>query len=108
MEIKIRKSTFDVLYKNILTVNYVENWELFETNDKSKNPLVVLNTKKTKKLIKLCKRFVNNSNDIFDLEIGAIKGFIIYLEMEMKHCYIRGKREPLKKIIELTEENMQD
>jgi hypothetical protein len=81
---EIRKSTFNALYKNVLTVNFPENWELLETNNKTKNPLMVFKTDNWAKLIKLCKIFVNNSNDIFDIEVGSIKGFIISFEMYRK------------------------
>lgn len=84
MKQTIRKSTFDALYKNILTVNFAENWELLETNNKAKNPLMMFKTDNSAKLIKLCKSFVNNSNDIYDIEVGAIKGFIISFEMYCK------------------------
>ena len=45
---------------------------------------MVFKTDNWAKLIKLCKIFVNNSNDIFDIEVGSIKGFIISFEMYRK------------------------
>ena len=86
MNLKIRNSTFEVLFENILR-RFPQNWDCFETNDKAKNPLVVFQVHRKKdwiKLIKLCKAFVNSSNDNFCLKRGSIKGFIHLYEMQVK------------------------
>ena len=83
-KMEIRESSFNSLFKNILSVNFTENWNCYETNDNSKNPLVIFKTKKWNKLIELCKKFINNSNDIYDLEVGSIKEIVHRYKMEVK------------------------
>jgi len=75
-----RKTTFECLFKNILSVNYAENWNCFDTKDKAVNPLVKFETKKWNKLILLCKDFVNKNTDIYNIEAGMIKGFMYKYE----------------------------
>ena len=86
MKLEIRSSTFKVLFDNILC-QFPHSWDCFYTNDKAKNPIVIFQVKKKKnckKLLKLCKEFVNNSNDNFCLKRGAIKGFIISYNFYIK------------------------
>jgi len=80
--LQTRKTTFECLFKNILSVNYVENWNCFDTEDKAVNPIVIFETKKWNKLISLCKDFVNKNTDIYNIEVGMIKGFIHKYEAE--------------------------
>ena len=92
MKLYIRKTTFDNLYKNILSINFAETWECLETNDNSVNPLVVFKTKKTNKLHKLIKQFVNkNRKESYDenttkkdLIVGSLIGLMYQIEMEGK------------------------
>lgn len=86
MKLEIRNSTFEVLFEKILR-RFPHNWDCFETDDQAKNPLVVFEVHKKKdwsKLLKLCKEFVNSSNNTYCLERGAIKGFIYLYEMESR------------------------
>tara|TARA_R100000654_G_scaffold68940_1_gene98228 strand:+ start:3689 stop:3988 length:300 start_codon:yes stop_codon:yes gene_type:complete len=90
MQVKIRQSTFDSLFKNVLSVNYCHNWKSKTIKDNCLNPLIVFKTKKIKKLLKICNEFVSNFNhlpldDNYPLEVGAIKGFIIQCETKIKH-----------------------
>ena len=55
MKLKIRKSTFETLFRNVLFEKFCETWSMKQTNDDSINPLVVFKTKKVNKLLKLCK-----------------------------------------------------
>ena len=84
MKLKIRKSSFDTLYNNVLSINFPETWDCYETNDNSKNPLIVFETKKWNKLIKLCKKFINKPHSIYDLEVGSIKEIIYQYEGKTK------------------------
>tara|TARA_R100000084_G_C4636745_1_gene141386 strand:- start:369 stop:752 length:384 start_codon:yes stop_codon:yes gene_type:complete len=87
MQLEIRNSTFEVLFDHILQYEFPNNWDCFETDDQSINPLVIFKVEYKsdwKKLLKLCKSFVKNSNDVFCLERGAIQGFIYLYEMTVK------------------------
>ena len=92
MKLYIRNTTFDNLFKNILSINFEETWEWLETNDNSVNPLVVFKTKKTNKLHKLIKQFVNkNRKESYDenttkkdLIVGSLIGLMYQIEMEGK------------------------
>tara|TARA_R100000908_G_C3613989_1_gene62787 strand:+ start:100 stop:369 length:270 start_codon:yes stop_codon:yes gene_type:complete len=81
----IRKTVFECIFKNVLSVNYAQNWNCYDTKDKKVNPLVRFETKKWNKLILLCKNFINKSTDIYDIERGMIKGFIHKYELEVKY-----------------------
>ena len=84
MEIKVRESVFNSLFNNVLSVNFDETWDCYETDDNSKNPLVVFKTRKWKKLIKLCKKFINKPHSIFDLDVGSIKEIIYQYQAKNK------------------------
>ena len=84
MQLEIRNSTFEVLFDHILHYEFPNNWDCFETDDQSINPLVIFKVEYKsdwKKLLKLCKSFVKNSNDTFFLEREAIQGFIYLYKM---------------------------
>ena len=87
MQLEIRNSTFEVLFDHILQYEFPNNWDCFETDDQSINPLVIFKVEYKsdwKKLLKLCKSFVKNSNDVFCLERGSIQEFIYLYEMTVK------------------------
>ena len=93
MKINIRKSTFEVIFKNVLTVCHCKKWEMYETDDKSKNPLITLQISKPKTLFKQIENWINknrnfefiNASDLSQehLEIGAMIGFshLLYSEL---------------------------
>ena len=80
--IKIRESAFNNLFKNILSKNYCEDWNCYETNDDSVNPIVHFETNKWKTLfIKIQSWLDSNYKKGFnvnisenDLEIGSLIG----------------------------------
>ena len=88
--IKIRKLCFDSLFKNILSVNYAETWNQYETNDDAINPLVIFETAKWNKLRTLLKKFIDNNPTIFDdntserdLEIGSLVGLYHLIDIRL-------------------------
>ena len=91
-EIQIREISFNNLFENILSVNYTENWGMYETNDKSKNPLVVFKTKKWDKLLDLIQTWLDknqtkefNANPTKkDLVIGSLIEINYLIESEIK------------------------
>ena len=100
MELKIRNSTFEVLFDHVLSLNYVydwgvvgeQDWECHKTDDKAKNPLVIFKTKKWSRLIELCNEYIEGSKNWSDKQkedmldsVGAIKGFIHNYEMKKKY-----------------------
>ena len=96
MKLKIRKSTFETLFRNVLFEKFCETWSMKQTNDDSINPLVVFKTKIVNKLLKLCKEYVSNYShlpvdDNFPLHVGKIKGLIIQVEMLKRQKSIGGK-----------------
>ena len=90
-EIQIRETAFNNLFKNILSVNYAEDWGSYETNDISKNPLVVFKTKKWNKLLGLIQTWLDkNQTKEFDanptqkdLVIGSLIEIKYLVEGEM-------------------------
>ena len=83
--ITLRESNYNCLFKHILSVNYVEDWEIEQRESlyypKEKNPLVIFKTKKWNKLYNLINSYLNNNEDYygkttfsdFDVECGMIK-----------------------------------
>ena len=89
--ITLRES--NCLFKHILSVNYVEDWEMKQKdyntstytgekhNHKEKNPLLIFKTKKWNKLYNLINSYLDNNEDYygktsftdFDVECGMIK-----------------------------------
>ena len=92
-KIKIRKLTFDSLFKNILSVNYAETWNQYETNDDAINPLVIFETAKWNKLRNILKKFIDNNPTNFftdntskkDLEIGNLIGLYHLIDIKINH-----------------------
>lgn len=85
MQLIITSSVFDDLFENILR-RFPYNWDCFETNDKAEDPFVVFkvqNKKDCKKLIKLCKSFVNDTNN-FWMDRATIRGIIYIYELKTK------------------------
>ena len=96
MKLKIRKSKFEALFKNVLSVNFCETWSMKQTDDDSINPLVIFKTKKVNQLLKLCKEYVSNYShlpidDSFPLDVGMINCMIIEIEMLKRQKLIGGK-----------------
>ena len=89
--IEIRKTTFDSLFKHILSVNFCETWNQYETDDKSPNPLVVFETSQWTELRDKLKDFIDkNRNDSyddntteFDLEVGGLVGLYHRIDIRM-------------------------
>ena len=88
--IKIRETSFDTLFNRVLSVNYAENWECFDTTDKGKNPLVLFKTKQWVKLLSLIKDFTSKHKQDFtanltefDLEVGELIGIQYKIESEV-------------------------
>lgn len=93
MKIEIRKTTFDSLFKNILSVRFAETWNQYNTNDYSVNPLVVFETAKWDKLLKLLKEFIDsNKTETMlsdnatkrDLEIGSLIGLYHLINLKRR------------------------
>ena len=89
-KIKIRKLTFDSLFKNILSVNFAETWNQYETNDGAINPLVIFETAKWNKLRTLLKKFIDNNPTVLDdnaskrdLEIGSLVGLYHLIDIRL-------------------------
>ena len=90
--IKMRKSAFDNLFKHILSVNFCETWAQYEiSNDTSKNPLVIFETKKWGKLLKLINKFIDknhvsyipgkgNHDFTMDLIVGSFMSIVPRIE----------------------------
>ena len=83
--ITLRESNYNCLFKHILSVNYVEDWEIEQRESlyysKEKNPLVIFKTKKWNKLYNLINSYLDNNEDYygktsftdFDVECRMIK-----------------------------------
>ena len=94
-KIKIRKSQFDSLFKDILSKNYAETWNQYETDDDEINPLVIFETAKWNKLRKLLKKFIDNNRPYVkfytdntskrDLEIGDLIGLYHLIDIKINH-----------------------
>tara|TARA_Y100000310_G_scaffold306141_1_gene346988 strand:- start:868 stop:1158 length:291 start_codon:yes stop_codon:yes gene_type:complete len=91
-KIKIRKLTFDSLFKNILSVNYAETWNQYNTSEIAVNPLVIFETAKWNKLRNLLKKFIDNNPTNFtdnlskrDLEIGSLVGLYHLIDIKINH-----------------------
>ena len=91
-KIKIRKSQFDSLFKDILSKNFAETWNQYETDDDEINPLVIFETAKWNKLRKLLKKFIDNNptklsdnSSERDLEIGSLVGLYHLIDIKMNH-----------------------
>tara|TARA_Y100000310_G_scaffold136139_1_gene135039 strand:- start:499 stop:792 length:294 start_codon:yes stop_codon:yes gene_type:complete len=92
-KIKIRKLTFDSLFKNILSINFAETWNQYKTDDDAVNPLVIFETAKWNKLRNLLKEFIdNNQTNYFtdntskkDLEIGNLIGLYHLIDIKINH-----------------------
>lgn len=83
MQLQITNSTFKDLFENILR-RFPYNWDCFETNDKSEDPIVVFKVqhkKDWKKLINLCKSFANDTNN-FWMDRATIRGIINIYELK--------------------------
>ena len=74
----------------MISVNYAEDCECFETTDKAKNPLVIFKTKQWLKLLSLIKDFTSKHKQDFtanltefDLEVGELIGIQYKIESEI-------------------------
>ena len=91
--IKIREKCFNNLFNNILSVNYAEDWEMFETDDKSSNPIVILKTKKWYKLLQLIENWLNKNRTKEFTDTTTKQDLIVGSLVGLKHSiklYVRG------------------
>ena len=91
--IKIRETSFNNLFNNILSVNYAEDWEMTPIKMEDTNPLVKFKTKKWDKLLNLIiiwleknntKEFAENSSKQ-DLVVGSLIGIRCIIEAKKKY-----------------------
>ena len=72
-KITLPKSTFDNLFDHILSVNFAETWNMYETDSERINPYVVFETAKWDKLLSLLNIYINkNVYVIFNLYLTKL------------------------------------
>ena len=92
-KITLPKSTFDNLFDHILSVNFAETWNMYETDSERINPYVVFETAKWDKLLSLLNIYINKNDREFDnntTELDLIVGGFLSLKYRLDLYLKRG------------------